>query len=184
MGTKTTPREAATRIAALLAEFLDGHVTMEALPLRLHALGDEIAADGSFRLTPPEPDDVDAIWRRIFDHWRAMFGKGKAKPTAGRRSKVLARLREGYTERQILTAIAGCNASDFHRDGGHVDLTLICRSGEKLEEFIERAPQDAEEPIPDMNNEADRLVRAMRIARDEGRMEDYERLNEQLASVR
>lgn len=78
---------------------------------------------------------------QVFEHWRdVMPGRSKAKLTPGRRQKILARLREGYTAYQLLEAIDGCRASAFHmgdndRHTVYDDITLICRSGEKVEQF-------------------------------------------------
>ena len=76
-------------------------------------------------------DDV----REIFEFWRNTFGKDdKTKLTSERRSKVKARL-SSYSVADIKTAITNVAASDFHVTNGHIDLTLICRSDSKLEEF-------------------------------------------------
>lgn len=72
------------------------------------------------------------------------MGHSRAKLTKGRRTKITARLGEGYTAEQIKQAIDGCKASKYHmgrNDDGTIydDLTLICRNGEKLENFIHNA---------------------------------------------
>lgn len=87
--------------------------------------------------------------RRIFEHWHRVTGKnGNVKLTPERRMKVQARLKQGYSVDDILKAIDGCAASDFHmargeHKGGTVfnDLTLICRNDTALEMFIERADE-------------------------------------------
>jgi hypothetical protein len=72
--------------------------------------------------------------------------------TDGRKAKIQARLRAGYTVEQLQRAIDGCAASPFHRgldDHGnrtgavYDDIELICRDDTKLERFIaiaERVP--------------------------------------------
>jgi hypothetical protein len=86
------------------------------------------------------PDPVESI----FDFWRSTFSlNGNTKLTAGRRRAVKARLREGYSAERIHRAILGCAGSDFHVKGGHTDLTLICRSGEKVEAFEAKPPPAA-----------------------------------------
>lgn len=78
----------------------------------------------------------------IFEYWKAVMGKDNSvKPTAGRMSKIKARLKDGYTEEQIKSAIDGCKSSSHHmgkNNSGKVYdcLTLICRSAEKLDMFI------------------------------------------------
>ena len=63
------------------------------------------------------------------------------KLTDERRAKLKARLREGYTTDQIRQAITGAAVGAFVDESGkrHDDLTLICRNGSKLEDFIGRA---------------------------------------------
>lgn len=130
-----------------------------------------------------KPDEAAAV-RVVFDHWQQAMGKPRAKLTADRARKVRARLREGYNVQEILQAVQGCAASPFHRgenDRGteYVDLTLICRSGSKLEQFIEMAPEEpaegTEAPVlrdgvyqePERSGEvSDALQRAERRLRD------------------
>lgn len=81
----------------------------------------------------------------VFEFWRAETGRVKAKLTTDRRTKIAARLKEGYTVDEIKRAIDGCRASPFHRGEnptGKVwdDIELICRTGAKLEGFLNSAP--------------------------------------------
>jgi hypothetical protein len=77
----------------------------------------------------------------IFDYWRRRCAHPTAKPTRERREKVAARLRDGYTVEQIRTGIDGAARGAFVNDSGKRfdDLELICRTGSKLESFIDRA---------------------------------------------
>jgi Helix-turn-helix domain len=88
---------------------------------------------GNVRETSEPP--ISPPIKSIFEHWRQTMGKNGARLTPERRSKIAARLKQGYTADQIKRAIDGCAGSKFHRDGGYNDLTLICRSGAKLESF-------------------------------------------------
>jgi hypothetical protein len=78
---------------------------------------------------------------QIFTYWREAMNKtSMAKLTDKRKKSIQARLREGYSVDQIKQAINGCAQSPYHmgrNDSGTVydDLTLICRSGDKLEQF-------------------------------------------------
>lgn len=77
----------------------------------------------------------------VFDYWRQESGHAHAHFTDKRRSRVLARLKQGYSVEQLQSAIRGCLASPFHRgqnDTGerYDDLELICRDGEHVEKFI------------------------------------------------
>jgi uncharacterized protein YdaU (DUF1376 family) len=76
----------------------------------------------------------------VFLYWQQQTHKPSAKFTPGRKRKVQARLKEGYSVEQLKNAIDGCLASEFHQgknDSGMVldDLTLICRDGEHVERF-------------------------------------------------
>ena len=79
---------------------------------------------------------------QVFNHWVRVMGKtGQAKLTTKRKSCIEARLKEGYSTDDIKLAINGCAGSSYHmgqNDNGTIydDLTLICRSGDKLENFI------------------------------------------------
>ena len=77
----------------------------------------------------------------LFAYWQQQCGHGHAKLTPDRKQKIAARLREGYTPEQIRQAIDGAARAAYVDDAGkrHDDLTLICRTGSKLEDFIERA---------------------------------------------
>jgi DNA-binding transcriptional ArsR family regulator len=89
--------------------------------------------------------------RIVFDHWREVMQSPRSKFTGDKKTKIQARLSEGFTVDDLKRAIDGCAASDFHmgRDpqndighGGrlHNGLGLICRNGEKVEEFMALAP--------------------------------------------
>lgn len=77
----------------------------------------------------------------LFEHWQLRCSKPSSKPTRERLEKVKARLNEGYTVEQIRTAIDGAACGAFVNDSGKRfdDLELICRTGSKLESFIDRA---------------------------------------------
>ena len=102
------------------------------------------------------PGDIS----EIFDFWCGAMSKSKAKTklTEKRKSCVIKIIKQGYSIDDIKRAITGCTKSKFHmgenEEGGvHNDLTLICRSGDKLEGFIEmnnRQPRDkAQQPKQD-----------------------------------
>lgn len=87
-----------------------------------------------------EPDDSTVIARELFEHWQTVCGHPQAKPTPERLKAIRSRLREGYTAEQVRTAIDGAAVGAFVDERGkrHDDLTLICRNGSKLEDFIGR----------------------------------------------
>lgn len=85
--------------------------------------------------------------QEVMEFWKSRMGKPKAKLTTDRRSKIRSRLKEGYSVDEIKQAITGCASSEFHmgkNDGGkvHNDITLILRTGSKLEQFKEMAATD------------------------------------------
>jgi len=83
----------------------------------------------------------------IFDYWLSVMKKGQGtKLTPKRKSCIEARLKEKYSVGLIKQAIDNCSRSDHHtgqNDNNTVydDLTLICRSGEKLEWFANSVGQ-------------------------------------------
>lgn len=82
--------------------------------------------------------------QEIFNYWVKVMNKPKAKLIGARVTKIRARLKEGYTVDEIKLAIDGCANSPHHmgqNDTSTVydDLTLICRSGDKVEIFIDKA---------------------------------------------
>jgi hypothetical protein len=83
--------------------------------------------------------------RDLFDYWRDRCNHPTAKLGADRRGKIQARLNEGYTAEQIRRAIDGAARGAFVNDDGKRfdDIELICRRGNKLEDFMERASAPA-----------------------------------------
>lgn len=87
--------------------------------------------------------------QEVFSYWQEVMDHPRAKLTKGRRTKITARLEEGYTAEQIKQAIDGCKGSKYHmgeneQQSVYDDLTLICRNGEKLEIFIHKAERKPE----------------------------------------
>jgi uncharacterized protein YdaU (DUF1376 family) len=80
----------------------------------------------------------------VFKYWQEVMGHSGARLVAKRTRAISDRLREGYTVDQLKLAIDGCKASEWHQgknDAGTVydEITLICRDGPKVEDFIKRA---------------------------------------------
>ena len=86
----------------------------------------------------PHQSEIDGI----FDYWcKTMNKDSRAKLTQKRKSKVKARLKDGFTPREICLAIKGCAMSPHHmgsNDTGAVydDLELICRDDAKVKMFM------------------------------------------------
>lgn len=88
----------------------------------------------------------------VFEFWQLEMGHPQAKLTPRRRSRIADRLREDYSAETLKQAVLGCKASPFHRGenkDGKVfdDIELICRSGEKVEQFLACLPAVVEKPI-------------------------------------
>lgn len=90
-----------------------------------------------------EPARLDhaAATRDLFAYWQERCDHTQAKLTADRKTKIAARLREGYSPDQIRLAIDGAARAAYVNDAGKRfdDIELICRTGSKLEDFITRA---------------------------------------------
>lgn len=163
-------RKISIRLSSLLHGYLAGRLDDPGLARKLLALARDIEGD-ALRKPPPAPNPgVEAQLVRIFRHWRGRMNKTEAtKLTDGRRRVIAARLKEGYAEPQILAAIDGCAASEFHMGENesrtaYNDLTHILRNGEKLEQFLEqREEQDHthhEDPeIHRLQQEADQALK-------------------------
>ncbi len=120
-----------------------------------------------------ELDDA-RFFRQVFDHWRTACGHAGAKPTRDRRSKVIARRREGYTLDDIKRAIDGAATAAYVNDAGKRfdDLELICRNGSKLDSFIARAPTAGHEPQAARTADPE-VERTNRLLDDEARELGY-----------
>jgi uncharacterized phage protein (TIGR02220 family) len=80
----------------------------------------------------------------LFSYWCDAMQKNPStsKLTTKREKAIKARLKDGYTVEQIKQAIDGCRNDPFSmgkndRQKPFNDIELICRSGEKLESFME-----------------------------------------------
>lgn len=80
--------------------------------------------------------------RRVFDYWKLVMNKPRAKINAKRKKVIKDRIKEGYEWEDFEAAINGCRKSSFHMGGNqngkvYNDIELICRDGCKLESFAE-----------------------------------------------
>ena len=97
-------------------------------------------------LPDPDPPKPPEGARLVFNHWLEVMGKGpRHKLTSDRRRKIDARLKEGYTVDEIKRAVTGCTYSAWHMGDNpakkeHNGIGVICRNGEKLEEFRDLEP--------------------------------------------
>lgn len=98
---------------------------------------DSLSSDSPIHMSKSASADVGII----FEFWKDVLKHPTSKLTPERKRYITARLKDGYTVEQIKSAILGCQSSPHHmgeneRATIYDDLTLICRSGSKLEQFI------------------------------------------------
>lgn len=75
--------------------------------------------------------------QEIFNFWKKTFEKSDRTVFDNRRkTKVIARLKDGYSVDQLKQAITGCASSEYHVENHHIDLELICRDATHTDRFI------------------------------------------------
>lgn len=130
-----------------------------------------------------------AAARRLIAYWQQQCSHPSAKATPERLAKLGARLRDGYTEAEIRKAIDGAAAAAFTNDDGHKfdDLTLICRNGSKLEDFIARGEKatgaivvEASATGGTVEERIWALRRSMSVMHRDGRATEYAQATEEL----
>ena len=146
------PREIAADLAAVLSDYLAGSCTDEKLVVRLRTLATQVEG-GSPKLTARQqhPGELE-----IFEYWKRACDKPRAIYTDDRRAKVRARLRQGFSVEQIKRAIDGVANSPWHRGENNqhrefLDLTLICQTGSKVEQYAELGGEPAALPVGEDN---------------------------------
>lgn len=182
-------RQIIAELADITRRICLGDIQRPGIVEALRKLADDLSGESSESTPQPKNQEMLESWKRIFSHWQRACDHPKARATKDRKGKVYARLREGFSERDILRAIDGCASSPFHmgeNDEGtkHNDLTLICRNGSKLEDFIGRAGEETaaaayadEDPrIQAMEAEAMEALNAGNTARYNELGEELERL--------
>lgn len=90
----------------------------------------------------PVQSGEGALIERLFGLWVEVCGKDvtRTRLTSGRRAKIKARIKDGYSERDLSDAIRGVVQSAFHMGDNdrltrYDDLTLIMRDGTQVERF-------------------------------------------------
>lgn len=84
-------------------------------------------------VTPPSPSE--GVAERVFEVWRVQRNHPSAKFIEQRRRAVRARLRDGYTEADLIAAVRGVALDPWPERVRHDDLTQILRDGEHVEKF-------------------------------------------------
>jgi uncharacterized phage protein (TIGR02220 family) len=86
-----------------------------------NAKSPESAADDILKLIYPK-QDVD--WAKLLKIFNDKTGKSHRIVNNTVKSKIKARLREGYTKQDIIKAITNAANDDFHKEGKYRYLTL------------------------------------------------------------
>jgi hypothetical protein len=80
------------------------------------------------------------IVQRIFEAFQQGTDSPRAKLTAARRSKITARLREGYTAEQLICVLTdGWRADPWPGRVDNNDLVILLRDGPQVEKFLKLA---------------------------------------------
>lgn len=87
--------------------------------------------------------------QEIFEFWKTVFSKSNRTALDNKRkSKIQARLKDGYTVDDIKSAIIGCSKSEYHmgkndQNTVYNDIELICRDATRLDQFMRFNPQSS-----------------------------------------
>jgi len=72
----------------------------------------------------------------VFNYWSQVMCKGsRTSLTTSRKTKIAARLKDGYPVQEIKQAIDNVAKDSFLVAGGHTDIEMICRSDTNLEKY-------------------------------------------------
>ena len=180
---RSRARLVATRLTAILHAYLAGKADDEAIVKALRRLALDLEKGGLLQPRDVRPAVPQQVVDDLFSFWSSKMDKPRAKLTPGRRRAIQARLADGYTPDQLRAAISACASSDFHmgeNDAGrkYNDITLILRSGEKVEWFIELGG-DAAAADDDMARLRMMAAEAMR----EGDTDAYNRANARIIAA-
>lgn len=83
--------------------------------------------------------------RDVFQHWVTRQSRltgaaaGKLKLTKDRETKIKGRLRDGYTVDELRRAIDGVFATEFNVERGFTDVSLVCRDGTHVDQYMAAA---------------------------------------------
>ena len=184
----------------VLAQHLSRLAAGEEVDVVVGSLRDALSAAAPSATVRPLFPDLERPARdvpmELFRYWQRRCGHTQARPTAERLRAVRARMAEGYSETDVRRAIDGCASSAWHRGENEQgrrfdDLTLICRSGSRLEGFAGMATDDASALLPSADDapaaSEDAEVRALKAkaaaAMRAGKVDEYEAANARLRAA-
>ena len=100
---------------------------------------------GRRRRSAPVADEADVV--AVFDHWRETVWKSRAILNDLRRTRIAARLAEGFTVADLKRAADGATRDDWLmgraegvRAGGHRDVETVFRDAAQVERLMQLAP--------------------------------------------
>jgi hypothetical protein len=138
----TVGRRITAELCELAALITRGAIQSTLLAARLRELAEE--ADGGKQQSLPgitSPLDraikaESATIDRVFAEWQKLLNHPKARKTDERKDLVRARLREGYTELELLSAIRGLSMSEWHIKNDQTEFDIVMREGTRVEKFM------------------------------------------------
>ncbi len=96
--------------------------------------------------TKPKPLSVERPEERVvYDHWRTALGKTDSRYemlSAERRTKIQARLKDGYTVEQLCKVFDLAACDDWPERSRHSDITVLLRSREKVDAWLDRGTSE------------------------------------------
>lgn len=162
---------------------LEGGQSFLALPAETNSELVLETQDGAALSKRPPPPKFTAEAKEVFAYWVERTGHSRAQFTDERKRVIVARLRQGYSVAALKHAIDGCMTSTYHVEHDYIELTLICRNGEKVEWFSRKAGDMATEDTANEDPRIPKLKEQMREARAKGKRDEYERINTELAGL-
>lgn len=197
---------AVAALAKILAGVAAGEMDGEVMAAELRRLADRVDGGAKQRTLPgvpvPEPPadeakekakEERAVIERVFAYWQTTLGHPTAKLTPERAAKIRTRLADGYSEDHLKRAIRGCAASPHHTGSNETgtrydDLTLILRTGSKVEQFALMAKDETRTRItgatPEQVQQAEAIEKEAFDALERGDTDAYNRANRRLAALR
>ena len=90
-----------------------------------------------------EKKELSSEEQEVFDYWQErrklalnLNGGPPMTPTDKRISKIRGRLKEGYAVEALKNAVDGCMTNKLNIEGGFVDIELICRDQQHVEQYL------------------------------------------------
>lgn len=77
--------------------------------------------------------------REVFQFWQVLLNKTKSNANTAILNKINRRIKEGYSELQIIQAIFGLSLSDFHIENKFTHIDYVVRPTANIDRFIEIA---------------------------------------------